>query len=174
MSLLFWTVAGVALLAVGGMLFWVWLAIWLDDHKSDGQKSMADRREEESKLPCSASITSTVKQSLLVFEPCVYQFPELDGDGIFSLLDDNYGSIAIRTKEMCLEDQQPIFEVCGPSSLGMDEDEYPFESEDEEILHYLDGAKDICAILLDAGITPPLLVTINDKDYELRKIEKSS
>lgn len=174
MSKLLLTLAGVALLAAGGVLFWVWLAIWLDDHKPDGQKSMADRREEESKLPCSASITSTVKQSLLVFEPAIYQFPELDGDGMFSLLDDNCGSIAIRTKEMCLEDQQPIFEVYGPSDLGMDEDDYPFESEEEEILHYLDGAKDICTILLDAGITPPLLVTINDKDYELRSIEKSS
>ena len=174
MSKLLLTLAGVALLAAGGVLFWVWLAIWLDDHKPDGQKSMADRREEESKLPCSASITSTVKQSLLVFEPAIYQFPELDGDGMFSLLDDNCGSIAIRTKEMCLEDQQPIFEVYGPSDLGMDEDDYPFESEEEEILHYLDGAKDICMILLDAGITPPLLVTINDKDYELRSIEKSS
>lgn len=173
MSLLFWVLAGAAVLAAVGVLLYVWLAIWLHDHKPDGQKSMADRQEEESKLPCSASITSTVKESLRVFEPGVYQFPELDDDGMFSLLDDNYGSIAIRTKEMCLGDQQPLFFVDGPSGLGMDQDEYPFESEEAEILHYLDGAQDICAILLDAGVTPPLLVTINDKNYELRNVEKS-
>ena len=171
--LLFWILVGLLGAVVAFVLYLLGWS-WAVSHKPDGQKSLADHWEEESKLPCSPSITSTVKESLRVFESGVYQFPELDGDGVFSLLDDNYGSIAIRTKEMCLEDQQPLFEVYGPSGLGVDEDEYPFESEQEEILHYLDGAKDICTILLDAGITAPLSVTINDKDYELRNIEKSS
>ena len=154
-------------LVVGAFGLYLLLLAWSVNHKPDGQKSLADHWEEESKLPCSPSITSTVKESLRVFEPGVYQFPELDGDGVFSLLDDNYGSIAIRTKEMCLEDQQPLFEVCGPSGLEVDEDEYPFESVDAEIAFYLDGAKKIRSILEEAGVEAPTMVVINGNNYDL-------
>ena len=163
----FWIIVGVLLLGAAGLFMWLWLAAWLDNHKPDGQKSMAELREEEHQLPCSQAVVSSVKESLLVFSPGVYQFPELDEEGVCSLLDESYGSISIRTAEMCEVDQHPLFFIDGPSCLGADDEEYPFESVDAEVVHYLDGAQKIRSKLLKAGIDAPISVTINGTDHPL-------
>lgn len=167
MTFLFWVIMAILILGGAGLVFWIWLAVRLDDHKPDGQKSMAERRAEERQLPCSDSIASSVKESLLVFSPGVYQYPELDEESVFALLDENYGSISIRTSEMCDPDQPPLFCIDGPSCLGMDDEEYPFESVDAEIAFYLDGAHEIRSQLLEAGVDAPTLVNINGADYKL-------
>ena len=164
---LFWTIATILLLGGAGLFFWIWLAVWLDNHKPDGQKSMAKRREEERQLPCSQSIASSIKKSLLVFSPGIYQYPELDEERAFSLLDENYGSITIRTSEMCDADQHPLFFIDGPSCLGIDNEEYPFESVDAEIAHYMNGAREIRSQLLHVGIDAPISVIINGTDHPL-------
>lgn len=170
MSWVLWVLLG-GFVALAAFLTYLWGWSWAVGHKPDGQESLADNWEEESKFPCSVALAKQVKEVLLVFPPGNNQFPELNWDendiGVFCLLDQHYGYICIRTPEMCEEDQPSLFKVDAYSQIS-DDDASPFESVDAEIAYYLTGAKEIWSKLQEVGVEPTSTVTINGQNYQLR------
>ena len=112
MEILLW-IAGLLIL---GFLGFAALIGWAAGHRPEGGKSLNDHFNELSTLPCDRKVTSGIIAALNVIPAALNSHPEIDeeDESFLRHIDEYFGVIRIRTKEMCRNDMEPEFSISTP------------------------------------------------------------
>jgi hypothetical protein len=117
MEILLW-IGGLLVVGVAGYLA---LLRWALHHTPEGGKSINTYYDELRTLPCEPSVTNSIIAALNVIPAYLNSHPEIDeeDESFLRHIDEYFGVIRIRTREMSREDMEPIFSISTPHhSLG--------------------------------------------------------
>ena len=165
MTVFFWILG----LLVAGLLAYVAALVWGWTHVPDGGKSLSQYHQGLRTLHSEPQVTQAIVQALETVPAAFNTPPDVDDEDESFLrhIDENHAVIRIRTEEMCTEELSPEFVIETPSVFYDSVEDDVFDSLEDEIEHYLAGAKAIAEALVEAGLARVHEVTINETKHSL-------
>ena len=165
MTVLFWILG----FLVAGLLGYVALLVWGWTHVPDSGKSLSQYYQGLRMLHSEPQVTQAIVRALETLPAAFNTPPDVDDEDESFLrhIDENHAVIRIRTEEMCTEELSPEFIIETPSVFYDSVEDDVFDSLEDEIEHYLAGAKAIAEALVEAGLARVPEVTINETKHTI-------